>query len=231
MNPIPWRIQILRLVMAGACSFPGLADSGSPRVSAQELPGPDSTQHREVRQLIARLLPEQAKFFSVEFIPAESGRDVFEVESRDGRIVLRGNKGISIAAGLNWYLKYECNAHYSLKGRQLAIPKSLPVVQDKVRRVSQDRWRYFLNYCCFGYSLPWYDWADWERLIDWMALQGINAPLSVTGQEAVWREAGRRLGFSEGDLKDFLAGPPYLPFGWMGCLDGWGGPLPQSWVD
>ena len=64
-----------------------------------------------------------------------------------------------------------------------------------------------------------------------MALNGINAPLSVTGQEAVWREAGKSLGFAEEDLRDFLAGPPYLPFGWMGCLDGWGGPLPRSWVD
>ncbi|MCL5099122.1 MAG: alpha-N-acetylglucosaminidase, partial [Candidatus Omnitrophica bacterium] len=38
-------------------------------------------------------------------------------------------------------------------------------------------------------------------------------------------------GFSEADMADFLAGPPYLPFGWMGCLDGWGGPLPKSWID
>jgi alpha-N-acetylglucosaminidase len=53
-------------------------------------------------------------------------------------------------------------------------------------------------------------------------------PLSVTAQEAVWRAVAQRMGIS--DLSDFLAGPPYLPFGWMGCLDGWGGPLPQSWI-
>jgi alpha-N-acetylglucosaminidase len=176
-------------------------------------------------------LPEEAKGFVVEFIPAEDGRDVFEIESRGGQIVLRGNKSVSIAAGLNWYLKDYCNCHFSLKGRQMAVPKPLPVVEPKLRRVSQDQWRYFLNYCSFGYSLPWFDWADWERLIDWMALNGVNAPLSVTGQEAVWREAGKRLGFTDADLGDFLAGPPYLPFGWMGCLDGWGGPLPRSWVE
>ena len=54
-----------------------------------------------------------------------------------------------------------------------------------------------LNYCCFGYSLPWYDWEQWERLIDWMALHGVNMPLSVTGQEAVWQGVGRRIGMSD----------------------------------
>ncbi|MCK4997906.1 MAG: alpha-N-acetylglucosaminidase, partial [Anaerohalosphaera sp.] len=90
---------------------------------------------------------------------------------------------------------------------------------------------YFLNYCCFGYSLPWWDWPQWERLIDWMALNGINAPLSVTGQEATWQAVCKRLGLTDEQISSFLAGPPYLPFGWMGCLDGWGGPLPQSWID
>ncbi|MGZ5566105.1 MAG: alpha-N-acetylglucosaminidase, partial [Limisphaerales bacterium] len=119
----------------------------------------------------------------------------------------------------------------SLKGTQMKLPNPLPKVHPKLRRVSQDHWRYFLNYCCFGYSLPWYDWRDWERLIDWMALNGVNAPLSVTGQEAVWANTCKRLGFSKKEISDFFAGPPYLPFGWMGCLDGWGGPLPKSWID
>ena len=70
------------------------------------------------------------------------------------------------------------------------------------------RHRYFLNYCCFGYSLPWYHWPQWERLIDWMALQGVNLPLAVTGQEAVWQAVGRRLGLDDTDLGEFLAGPP-----------------------
>ena len=27
-----------------------------------------------------------------------------------------------------------------------------------------------------------------------------------------------------------MPGPPYLPFCWMGCLDGHGGPLPNDWI-
>lgn len=188
-----------------------------------------SSPEQAARELVQRVAPSKA--FTVEIIPPDAGRDVFEIESQGDKIVLRGNNGVAVACALNWYLKSYCQCHYSLKAQQMRLPEVLPEVKPKVRRTSQDRWRYFLNYCCFGYSLPWYDWADWERLIDWMALNGINAPLAITGQEAVWVKAGKQLGFSDEEISGFLAGPPYLPFGWMGCLDGWGGPLPKRWTE
>jgi alpha-N-acetylglucosaminidase len=45
----------------------------------------------------------------------------------------------------------------------------------------------FLNYCTFtfGYTMLWWRWDDWERFIDWMALNGINMPLAIAEQEAV----------------------------------------------
>lgn len=183
------------------------------------------------RGVLQRLLPKHAERFAMETIPAENGLDVFEIESRDGRIVLRGNNGVSLCSALNWYLKYHCFCHVSWSGVQLDVPEPLPPVETKVRRVSPHRYRYWFNYCAFSYSLAFWDWAQWERMIDWMALHGVNMPLAVTGQEATWQAVGRRFGLSDEQVAAFLPGPAYLPFGWMGCLDGWGGPLPQSWID
>jgi alpha-N-acetylglucosaminidase len=42
--------------------------------------------------------------------------------------------------------------------------------------------------------MPWWKWRDWERFIDWMALNGVNLPLAITGQEKVWLNAGKNLG-------------------------------------
>ncbi len=190
-----------------------------------------SNASKAARALLLRLLPQHADRFVFETISPVSGRDVFELESRDDQVVVRGNTGVSMAMGLNWYLKHYCHGDISLCGSQLHLPSPLPQVQPKVQQVCWAKHRYFLNYCCFGYSLPWFDWAQWERLIDWMALNGINTPLAVTGQEAVWQAVCRRLGMTEEQITEFLAGPPYLPFQWMGCLDGWGGPLPQNWID
>lgn len=188
---------------------------------------------KAVRALLHRLLPTYPHRDAFEFqvIPQDDGDDVFEIETEQARVIIRGNSCVSMAMGLNWYLKYSCNCHVSWCGSQLNMPDSLPPVEAKIRRTAWAKYRYFLNYCCFGYSLPWWDFSQWERLIDWMALNGVNAPLAVTGQEATWQAVCKRLELSDEQIGQFLAGPPYLPFGWMGCLDGWGGPLPARWID
>jgi alpha-N-acetylglucosaminidase len=196
-------------------SWPGRQDSAAPAAA---------------QALVKRLLPQHARRFVFEVIPPVFGRDVFEIESRSDAVVIRGNTAGAMAVGLNRYLEHHCHCQVSLSGRQLSLPDPLPAVPSKVRQVCWATYRYFLNYCCFGYSLPWWDWNQWEEMIDWMALNGINAPLAVTGQEAVWQAVCQRLGMTDEQISEFLAGPPYLPFQWMGCLDGWGGPLPQSWI-
>jgi alpha-N-acetylglucosaminidase len=210
-------------------------------VSYRPLDG-TSTTAPAARALLLRLLPQYAGRFTFETIPSAEGQDVFEIESRDNTIVIRGNNGVALAMGLNWYLKHYCHISWSdsLVGagpracpgqpQGVAPPDPLPAVTPKVRQVCWAKHRYFLNYCCFGYSLPWWDWSQWETMIDWLALNGVNMPLAVTGQEAVWQAVCRRLGMTEEQIGEFLAGPPFLPFQWMGCLDGWGGPLPQNWI-
>ncbi|MCE5266391.1 MAG: alpha-N-acetylglucosaminidase [Planctomycetaceae bacterium] len=167
----------------------------------------------------------------LESIPADSGRDVFEIESREGKVVLRGSSGVAIASAFNRYLKDYCHCEISLWGGDMTWPDRLPAVAAKVRQVSPWKHRYYLNFCAFSYSLAWYDWPQWERLIDWMALQGINMPLSVTGEEAIWQRVYGDLGLTKRQLDRFFVGPAYLPFGWMGCIDGWAGPLPAGWVE
>ncbi|KAL8529767.1 hypothetical protein ACS0TY_006994 [Phlomoides rotata] len=64
-----------------------------------------------------------------------------------------------------------------------------------------------------------------------MALQGINLPLAFTGQEAIWQKVFQNFNVSTRDLGDFFGGPAFLAWSRMGNLHGWGGPLPQSWLD
>ena len=170
----------------------------------------DPSAIKAVEELLDRLFPEgpQKEAFVFVQIPGQASRDYFEIETRAGQVIISGNNTISMATGLNWYLKYYCHCHVSFRGRQLNLPETLPTVAAKVRRTAWARTRYFLNYCCFGYSLPWWDFDQWEQLIDWMALNGINAPLSVTGQEAVWQAVCRQLGMTDTEIAEFLAGPP-----------------------
>ena len=181
--------------------------------------------------LLLRVTPSLAAKVRFEEIPSEEGLDVFELQTDHGVLVIRGNNGVSLASGLNWYLKHYCNCQITFRTQQLNLPDKLPLVEEKVRIISPHQYRYYFNYCCFSYTMAFWDWNDWERMIDMMALYGINAPLSVTGQEGVWRNVAQRIGLSEEHLQEFFVGPAYLPFGWMGCIDGWAGPLPNEWID
>lgn len=183
--------------------------------------------------LLKRLLPDYTNHFIFEIISQENGKDVFEIESKDRKIIIRGNNCVSMASGLNWYLKYYCHCHVSLNVNceQLNLPKPLPPINTKVRLSSPFKYRNFFNYCTFGYTMAWWDWSQWERMIDYMALNGINMPLAITGQEAVWQEVLRELGFSEKQIRDFFVGPAFLPWKWMGNIDGLAGPLPQHWIN
>jgi alpha-N-acetylglucosaminidase len=181
--------------------------------------------------VLQRMIPALVGRVSFETVPADSGGDVFELQTIDGKLLVRGNNGVSMASGLNWYLKHYLNCQITYRTKQLNIPSQLPEIAEKVRIVSPHKYRYYFNYCAFSYTMAFWDWNDWERMIDLMALYGVNAPLSVTGQEGVWQNVGRRLGLSDEQMQEFYVGPAFLPFGWMGCIDGWAGPLPQTWID
>jgi alpha-N-acetylglucosaminidase len=183
-----------------------------------------------VAALVKRVVPTIADRFDLAVIPADAGRDVFEIESTGDRIALRGNNGVSIASALNWYLKYDCHCQLSWCGDNLNLPPTLPT-QPKLRIVSPFADRVAFNFCTFSYTMPWWDWDRWQREIDWMAMHGINMPLAITGEEAVWQAVLRKYGFNDDESRTFLCGPGFFAWQYMANLEGWGGPLPQSWID
>jgi alpha-N-acetylglucosaminidase len=180
--------------------------------------------------LIKRVLPNHAADFRIESLPRENDLDAFEIESGDGKIILRGNNGVSIASALYYYLNEYAHCQITWNGTNLSLPKQLPQVPTKIHKNTAYAYRYYLNYCTFNYSMSWWDWSRWQKEIDWMALHGINMPLAITGEEYTWNIVYREMGFSNDDLKDFFSGPSYFAWFWMGNLDGWGGPLPLHWM-
>ena len=176
-------------------------------------------------------MPEQADNFFVEIIPGEFSHDVFEIVSIAGKISLRGNNPVSIASALNLYLKEFCRCEYSWCGSQMNLPLHLPVVLSKVRRATLHRYRTFFNYCTFGYVMPWWHWPEWERAIDWLALNGYNLPLAATGFDGVWYHTLLRFGFTDLEARSFLCGPAHLPWLLMQNLEGFQGPLPKDWIE
>ena len=181
--------------------------------------------------LVNRVVPQYAKNIVLERLPSDSV-DRFELESKGRKLIIRGNNANSMAVGLNHYLKYYCLAQYSwFKEEPLEVPATMPKVPEKVSLTARVPERFFLNYCTYGYTMPWWDWEQWEHFIDWMALQGINLPLAITGQEAVWYEVWSEMGLTDEEIRSYFTGPAHLPWHRMQNIDRWGGPLPMSWLE
>jgi len=184
-----------------------------------------------VDAFMQRIVKEKSVSFIAAYIPQQNGKDIFEIESRKGKIILRGSNGVSIASALNYYLKNYCHCLITWNGVNMNMPVVLPMIKEKIHKATPYQYRYYLNYCTFNYSMSWWDWERWQKEIDWMALNGINMPLAVTGEEAIWQKLYRQMGFTEPELDKFFSGPAYFSWFWMGNIDAWGGPLPQHWKD
>lgn len=189
--------------------------------------------YEEVKGIASRRFPWLAKALVFQVIPAEDGKEVFELSSVKGKVVVAASTANAAAEGLNWYLKYYCHRSMSHFGDHLSAPDlgKLPEIRNKVRIVSPYPYRYALNYCTISYSMSFYTWKDWERELDWMALNGVNLMLAPVGMEAVWQNTLRKLGYNEKEITDFVAGPAFGAWWLMGNLQGWGGPVSQGTID
>lgn len=193
----------------------------------------DKAVVKAARELITRVTPGYEKQYVLEVIPtdAQSGEDVFEVDARKGKVVLRGNNPVALASAFHWYLKYTCKAQLSWFGDQLNLPERLPLPAAKERRTIGGKYRAYFNYCTLSYTAPWWDWERWQREINFMAMNGINMPLQPIGLDAVWYETLLRMGFTDLEARTFLVGPGHQAWQWMTNIEQFGGPLPKSWID
>lgn len=180
-----------------------------------------------VSGLLERIDKGASQKFIIEQIKSDT--DCFELDQRGDKVVIRGNNYISIATGLNWYLKYHAGIHLSWNGMTAKLPTVLPPVLKKERHETRLPYRYDLNYCTYSYSMAFWDWDRWEKEIDWMALHGINLPLAITGTEAVWYSVLKKLGYNKAEINEFISGSGFFAWWLMNNLEGWGGPNPDGW--
>lgn len=117
-------------------------------------------------------------------------------------------------------------------GSHMVKPAEWPKIGGQVVKRRSVPWNYFMNVCTHSYSLVWYDWAAWEKFLDWMALRGINNYLALTGQEEIQYKVFQKFGLSDQEIRSWFNGPAFLT--WSRGQNEYGssiaGPLPRSWM-
>lgn len=161
---------------------------------------------------------------------AQEGADCFVIGAADGKPCIKGSSVLAVTTGVNWYLNHM--AHINLSWNQLTtdlVSASLPLPEVEETHVCSADYRYYLNYCTFGYSMTTWTWERWQQEIDWMALHGVNMPLQIVGLEEVWRRVLVQYGYTDDEAKAFAAGPAFTAWWGMNNLEGWGGTTDDAW--
>lgn len=157
---------------------------------------------KEMKNLIDRVTGKNSSDkFQIELIGKDSstGMDVYEVDWKDGKPVLRGNNMVSLASAFNYYLKYYAYLDFPYVGEsRLQLPADLPEVPEKVRIVFPYQYRHYFNENCeYKYTTTLYGMMEWQHRLDWLAMNGFNMFLMDAGDYAIWADAAVELGFAD----------------------------------
>ncbi len=219
------------LVLGGVCCIQAAgAEAIGASVAAPGRAAGATDGVEAVEGLTRRIVPSLADRIKYETI--EAAADTFVVSTVGGETTIKGNNALSMAVGLNNYLRRSLSTSVSWYADDpVEVPGDAVAADGEYGASAAVPQRFFLNYCTFGYTMPYWRWRDWERFIDWMALNGINLPLAMTGQERTWQLTWRRLGLDDEAILSSFTGPAHLPWHWMNNIDHFQGPLTQTWID
>lgn len=180
---------------------------------------------KELSALVARTVGEayrESFAFSIE----DADGEFFELsDTSDGKVLIRANSGSSAAAGLNYYYKNYCGINISQVGSNTIMPSPLPKIGKAKKLTTPFKIRYANNYCSLSYTMAFFGEEEWQKELDYYALQGVNVFLDITAIEEVWRRFLMKLGYPLEKAIAFLPGPAYYAWFCMANLYGTGAPL------
>jgi alpha-N-acetylglucosaminidase len=188
--------------------------------------------------LAERVLPGSSSHFMLSITDGDCAgikAPCFSISDSGNKTTIMGSGANELSAGVGYYWREHCNMTIGWTrggGSNVFTPKEWPKVGAVVSRKRAVPWSYFMNVCTQSYSLVWYGWKEWEHMIDWMALSGINNVLATTGQEEVQYKVFKKLGLTDLEIRSWFNGPALLA--WSRGQNEYGanigGPLPRSWM-
>lgn len=186
-------------------------------------------QASSAKDVIGRLIGPRIENCRFVIEKSSTNEDFYEFSASNGILTVKGNNGVSLCRGAYDYLRSIGSVQAAWQQSVVKLPKSFPDTAP-TRLASPCEMRLFLNVCQYGYTSPYWQWADWEKMLDWMALHGYDSAPVMCGQEIIWYELFADMGVSKKEMDAYFAGASYLPWQRMGNIGSVKGPLPMSYL-
>ena len=199
--------------------------------AAQALSGEDAA-YRVVNSEFPSVISSQ---FQLELDDSVEGFTVSLGDTFDtlqAKIKVTGGTGVDLCAGAYDYLKSSGSSSVAWDATGgSSFPAVAPVAPaSPVSKSTKFDFVYAFNVCTYGYSgMWWWDWDRWDHELNLMALNGVNNPLLVLGQEYIWNSVWEEIGLSQEEIDEWNAGPAYAAWFYMGNIKGWEGPISSDY--
>ncbi|XP_030241683.1 alpha-N-acetylglucosaminidase [Drosophila navojoa] len=185
-------------------------------------------QEDAVKQLIQRVIGLRAsQWFQVEVNRILEANSYQISRLENGKVLIAGSNGVSVCKGFHYYLKHVLNKDLDWFKTQIELPENWDPPNATYRSKSGSSLIYYQNVCTWSYSFVWWQFDEWRRHIDWMAMMGINLVIAPN-QEAIWQDVYTELGLTPEEIDAHFAGPAFQAWQRMGNIRGWAGPLPPA---
>lgn len=192
----------------------------------------DSNIVSAASQLLERVIGPQAKQIHLTLLP-ESSTEEFTIHGSTGSIHIDGSSASALFMGAHWYLRHVAGVSISWNGDSLDhLPATLPAPSTPIHQRAAVQHRFALNDTNDGYTGPYWTWSQWERLLDVLALHGINEVLVYMGAEAVYQQTFQHFHYSAEELRTWFPTPAHQPWWLLENMSSWVGPsVSQHLID
>ncbi len=195
---------------------------------------------QKTKQALSDPAVKSAEDLVARVTPSAKGLVRFKINAEQKDTTVAGTgKGILITAptvrecirGYGRYLRDIAGVHLSWNGNRIKLPKTLPQPKGTVHFDKEWPICHAYNYCTLSYTYPFQSWKQWERELDFLALNGFNQVLVTAGLEKTWQKFLTNLGYPAAKVKAFIPNPAFAAWWHMGNLEGHGGPVSQGIID
>lgn len=177
---------------------------------------------------LKRILGEKSNFFKITI--KDSDKRYYKVFSVNRMIYIEAESKPSAGLGLYRYLKDFLHVNYSWCGNTELKIDELVFDFDTIYEEIQQKYISIFNYCTYGYSMAYWNFDKFEKMLDFMLLNGVNLPLFVVGIEAVWYQVLIKNNFTKEEALKFISSPSHFPWQLMTNLEGVMPPMSEDYI-
>lgn len=187
-------------------------DPADPTDPGDEWPLEEETYEVAASDVLERAIGAAVEQVEFDMVAPTTSGEQFTISGTPGDIRIEATTPVALSTGAGWYLKYVVNAAVNLGNPEPVVPAVLPAPESPIIKTAHEGSRFALNDTNEGYTDPYLDWDGWQRLLDNLALHGVNQVFLSIGTDAVYAELLQEYGYSEAEARAWVPQPAHQPW-------------------